>query len=57
MTVTITCTACGRTLTADTEEELAELGVAHGAEHGHARGKLSIEHALRRIRRHGSSGN
>jgi hypothetical protein len=53
MSVSITCRACGKELTADTEEELAELGMAHGAEHGHAQGKLTHDSVMKRLRRHG----
>ena len=51
MTVSLTCKACGKELTADTEDELAELGQLHGQEHGHDK-PLSRKHVLARIRRH-----
>lgn len=53
MSVSITCKACGKELTAETEEELAQLGMEHGAEHGHRREALTRESAMKRLRRHG----
>jgi hypothetical protein len=53
MSISITCKGCGKVLTAQTEEELAELGMAHGAEHGHAAGKLNHESVMKRLRLHG----
>jgi hypothetical protein len=52
MTVSITCRACGKELTAETEEELAQLGMEHGAEHGHPPGKLSHASVMKRLHRH-----
>lgn len=53
MSVSITCRACGKELTAESEEELARLGMEHGTEHGHAAGKLTHESVMKRLRRHG----
>ena len=52
MTLSLTCKACGKVLTADTEEELADLGLQHRDEHGHGHRSLSREHVLKRIRHH-----
>ena len=50
VTVSLTCHSCGRILTADTEDELVDLGQSHAVDHGHdpppPRG-----HVLARIRR------
>ena len=54
MSFTIACKACGEILTAESEEDLAKKGMEHGAAHGHPARAMSIEHALKRIRRHAS---
>ena len=51
---TVTCKACGEVLTANTEEELMELGRQHGAKHGHPQDKLNREGIAKRIRAHRS---
>ena len=53
MSVSITCRACGKELSAETEEELAQLGMEHGAEHGHPAGALTHESVMKRLHRHG----
>ena len=53
MSVSITCRACGKELSAETEEELAQVGMEHGAEHGHPAGALSHENVMKRLHRHG----
>jgi hypothetical protein len=50
MSVSITCRACGKVLTAETEDDLATLGTAHGATHGHDAARLTHEAALARVR-------
>ena len=56
MAVSITCRACGKELTAETEEELATLGMEHGAEHGHPPEKLDHASVMKRLHRHGKRG-
>jgi hypothetical protein len=51
MTMTLTCHSCGQVLSAETEDELADLGQAHAVEHGHHL-PPPREHVLARIRRH-----
>jgi hypothetical protein len=51
MTLSLTCNGCGEVMTADTEEELAEQGQAHGKKHGHDK-PMSRPNVLARIRRH-----
>ncbi len=51
MSVSLTCKSCGAELTADNEDELADLGQRHAQEHGH-QGSPSRDHILARIRRH-----
>lgn len=49
MALTLTCRRCDVTMTAETEEELTELGRQHAREaHGHS--WLPIEKVLGRIR-------
>lgn len=55
MTVSLTCRACGKVLSADDEDALVELGAEHSREHGHCRDRgrpLSRDRILARIRRH-----
>lgn len=49
MSLTLTCHACGAVLTAETEDELTELGLEHALGHGHTQDR---EHVLQRIRHH-----
>lgn len=51
MSVELTCRSCGAVLTAETEDELVELGQEHAREHGHTKPQ-DREHVLERIRRH-----
>jgi hypothetical protein len=52
--LSLTCHSCEETLEADTEDELADLGMAHASKHGH---EPRREHVLTRIRRHNGSGH
>lgn len=56
MSVSLTCKACRKELSADTEDELAALGQLHGQEHGHDKA-MSRKHVLARIRRHNPSSH
>ena len=49
MALTLTCHNCSEVLSADTEDELVELGQAHAAEHGH-NPPPPRDHVLKRIR-------
>ena len=51
MALELTCRACGAVLTAETEDELAELGEEHGREHGHTKPQ-DRDHTIARIQRH-----
>lgn len=56
MSLTLTCRACGITLTAETEEELVAAGADHhDREHADQEGNHRAptrEHIIARIRRH-----
>ena len=45
--LTMTCHACDETMTAKTESELVDLGMAHAAKHGH---EPPRDHVLARVR-------
>jgi len=51
VSLSLTCKNCGTVLRADTEDELAVLGLAHAEEHGHAT-PMDRRHIIARIRRH-----
>lgn len=47
--LTLTCHSCAQTMEAPTEDELAEMAIAHAEAHGHTPPR---EHVIARIRRH-----
>lgn len=51
MALTLTCHNCSKVLSADTEDELVELGQVHAVEHGH-HPPPPRDHVLKRIRHH-----
>lgn len=51
MALELTCHSCHNVLSAETEDELVELGQRHAVEHGHTP-PPAREHVLARIRRH-----
>ena len=55
MILSLTCHNCGRVLSAETEDELVDLGLEHANVHGHTE-PLPREHVLARIRRHNPRG-
>lgn len=45
----LVCHACDETMTAETEDEMVELGIEHATKHGHTPPR---EHVVARVRRH-----
>ena len=54
MTLELVCHRCQKVLSAETEDELVDLGQRHAVEHGHL-SPPPRDHVLTRIRRHNPS--
>lgn len=46
--LSVTCRACDETMTAETEDELVDLGMAHAAKHGHQPPRAHVRARIRR---------